>query len=49
MQVDVITLTVHSFVMGTDKEAALKPLEEAAEVYRISGRGRVHRLPRDRL
>ena len=26
-------LTVHTFRMGTDKEAALKPLEEAAEVF----------------
>lgn len=30
---DEYTLTVHPFEMGTDKEAALKPLEEAAEVY----------------
>jgi len=28
-----IKLTIHPFRMGTDKEAALKPLEEAAEVY----------------
>lgn len=28
-----IELTVRPFRMGTDKEAALKPLEEAAEVY----------------
>ena len=27
------TITVRTFAMGTDKEAALKPLEEAAEVY----------------
>ena len=26
-------LTIHPFRMGTDKEAALKPLEEAAEVF----------------
>lgn len=26
-------LTVRPFLMGSDKEAALKPLEEAAEVY----------------
>lgn len=26
-------LTVRTFAMGTDKEAALKPLEEAAEVF----------------
>ena len=26
-------LTIRTFRMGTDKEAALKPLEEAAEVY----------------
>lgn len=30
---DEIKLTLHSFRCGTDKEAALKPLEEAAEVY----------------
>lgn len=30
---DTITITVRPFRMGTDKEAALKPLEEAAEVY----------------
>ena len=28
-----IRLTVHPFAMGTEKEAALKPLEEAAETY----------------
>ena len=28
-----INLTVRTFRMGTDKEAALKPLEEAAEVF----------------
>lgn len=28
-----VTLTVHTFRMGTDKEASLKPLEEAAEVF----------------
>jgi len=28
-----LTLTVHPFRMGSDKEAALKPLEEAAEVF----------------
>lgn len=28
-----ITITIHPFRMGTDKEAALKPLEEAAETY----------------
>lgn len=28
-----VTLSVETFRMGTDKEAALKPLEEAAEVY----------------
>ena len=28
-----ISLEVYPFEMGTDKEAALKPLEEAAEVY----------------
>ena len=28
-----IKLTVHPFAMGTEKEAALKPLEEAAEVF----------------
>lgn len=27
------TMTVRTFRHGTDKEAALKPLEEAAEVY----------------
>jgi len=27
------TVTVHTFHMGNDKEAALKPLEEAAEVF----------------
>lgn len=27
------TITVRTFRHGTDKEAALKPLEEAAEVY----------------
>lgn len=30
---DTITITVRPFRMGTDKEAALKPLEEAAEAY----------------
>lgn len=30
---DTMKLTVHPFRMGTDKEAALKPLEEAAEAY----------------
>ena len=30
---DTITITVRPFHMGTEKEAALKPLEEAAEVY----------------
>jgi NTP pyrophosphatase (non-canonical NTP hydrolase) len=28
-----VKLSVHPFTMGTDKEAALKPLEEAAELY----------------
>jgi len=28
-----IKLTVHPFEMGTEKEAALKPLEEAAEAF----------------
>lgn len=28
-----ITITVRPFRMGTDKEAALKPLEESAEAY----------------
>jgi NTP pyrophosphatase (non-canonical NTP hydrolase) len=28
-----VNITVHPFRMGTDKEAALKPLEEAAEVF----------------
>lgn len=28
-----VNLTVHTFHMGTDKEASLKPLEKAAEVY----------------
>ena len=28
-----VTLTVRTFRMGTEKEASLKPLEEAAEVY----------------
>ena len=28
---DTTTITVHPFRMGTDKEAALKPLEEASE------------------
>lgn len=28
-----ITITIHPFRMGTDKEAALKPLEEASEVH----------------
>lgn len=28
-----ITITVKPFKMGTEKESALKPLEEAAEVY----------------
>lgn len=30
---ETITMTVRPFRMGTDKEVALKPLEEAAEVY----------------
>lgn len=30
---DTTTMTVRTFRHGTDKEAALKPLEEAAEVY----------------
>ena len=30
---DTTTITVRCFRHGTDKEAALKPLEEAAEVY----------------
>lgn len=30
---DAITITVRPFRMGTDKEVALKPLEEAAEVF----------------
>ena len=30
---DTTTITVRPFHMGTDKEAALKPLEEAAEVF----------------
>ena len=30
---DTITITLRPFRMGTDKEAALKPLEEAAEAY----------------
>ncbi len=30
---EVITITVRPFEMGTEKNAALKPLEEAAEVY----------------
>lgn len=30
---DTIGFTVRPFRMGDDKEAALKPLEEAAEVY----------------
>lgn len=30
---DTITITVRPFRMGTEKDAALKPLEEAAEVY----------------
>lgn len=30
---DTITITVRPFRMGTDKDAALKPLEEAAEAY----------------
>ena len=30
---DEYTLTIHTFEMGMDKEAALKPLEEAAEAY----------------
>jgi phosphoribosyl-ATP pyrophosphohydrolase len=29
----ITALTVRTFAMGTDKECALKPLEEAAEVY----------------
>jgi NTP pyrophosphatase (non-canonical NTP hydrolase) len=28
-----VNLTVHTFRMGDDKEAALKPLEEAAEIF----------------
>ena len=28
-----VTITIHPFRMGTGKDAALKPLEEAAEVY----------------
>lgn len=28
-----VVIAVHPFRMGTDKEAALKPLEEAAEAY----------------
>jgi NTP pyrophosphatase (non-canonical NTP hydrolase) len=28
-----VELTIHPFRMGTDKEAALKPLEEAAETF----------------
>lgn len=28
-----VTITIHPFRMGTEKDAALKPLEEAAEVY----------------
>lgn len=31
-------LNVHTFVMGTDKEAAVKVLEEAAEVYAAAQR-----------
>ena len=30
---DTYILSITTFKMGTDKEAALKPLEEAAEVY----------------
>lgn len=30
---DEYTLTIHPFEMGTNKDAALKPLEEASEVY----------------
>ena len=30
---DATTITVRPFLMGSDKEAALKPLEEAAEAY----------------
>ena len=30
---DATTMTVRTFYHGTDKDAALKPLEEAAEVY----------------
>ena len=30
---DTIAITVRPFRMGTDKEAALKPLEEAAEAF----------------
>lgn len=30
---DTYLLSITTFHMGTDKEAALKPLEEAAEVY----------------
>lgn len=33
LEVAVQTLEFDTFVMGTDKEAALKPLEEAAEVF----------------
>lgn len=29
----IMTMAVRAFAMGTNKEAALKPLEEAAEVY----------------
>lgn len=33
MTMDEMNLTVHVFEIGTDKESALKPLEEAAEAY----------------
>ena len=32
-EVGVTTLSIRTFRLGTPKEAALKPLEEAAEVY----------------
>jgi len=28
-----VTITINTFCMGTEKDAALKPLEEAAEIY----------------
>lgn len=28
-----VTITIHTFRMGTDEEAALKPLEEASEIH----------------